>query len=66
MPYFRIRNIILGWWRYLFKPHSTMANQRLAICDKCQYRKGYKCGLCHCVLAAKAEVEEEECPAKKW
>lgn len=64
--YFKIRSIAIGWFAYLFKPKSQMAQDRLAICDRCSYRKGYFCGKCGCVLAAKAEVEDEKCPVGQW
>lgn len=43
-----------------------MADQRLKICQRCIYRKGFMCGECFCELHAKAEIEEEYCPKGKW
>lgn len=62
MSYFRIVNIIKGWFLYLFYPKSMMAKKRLLLCHACKLRKGYFCGVCGCVLVAKAELEEEHCP----
>lgn len=62
----KIFNIIIGWYRFLFKKRSVMADQRLKICQRCIYRKGFMCGECFCELHAKAEIEEEYCPKGKW
>ena len=40
--------------------------QRLAICDVCEYRRGTSCALCGCGLKAKAKGRAFECPAEKW
>ena len=62
----KLQSIIKGWFRYLFFKPSEMGKKRLSICQPCNYRKGFLCGECGCVLVAKVEVEEEECPALKW
>lgn len=61
-----VARIILGWFRFLFRPKSEMALKRLNICLPCKYRKGRFCSLCWCELDAKAEVEEEECDKGYW
>lgn len=66
MPYKRIKNILVGWFRFLFRPKSEMAKARLQICLPCPYRKGRFCGECWCELDAKAEIQEEECPKGNW
>jgi hypothetical protein len=62
----KIRNIIVGWWRFLFAKRSQMAKDRVSVCKKCPVRKGIFCGICWCEIHAKAEVEEEFCPVGKW
>lgn len=62
----KLRNIFRGWFKYLFFKPSELGQRRLAICKKCTYRKGYICGECGCVLAAKVEEHTEECPMFLW
>lgn len=62
----KLRNIFLGWFRFMFKPTSKMAKERLKICEPCKFRKGAFCGECWCELDAKAEIKEEECPHGFW
>lgn len=62
----KLKNIITGWYRFLFKKRSIMANQRLNICLTCKYRKGIFCSECGCELHAKAEAPDEHCPKGKW
>lgn len=62
----KVQNIILGWWFYFTNQHNELAQERLAICAPCIHRKGVLCGLCGCVLQAKARLIEENCPANKW
>lgn len=62
----KCRDIIVGWFRFMFRPASEMAKKRLAICEDCKFRRGYFCGECWCELDAKAEIEDEECPKNYW
>lgn len=62
----KLRNIILGWFRFMFRPASPMAKERLKICSTCTFRRGYFCGECWCELDAKAEIKDEECPFGLW
>jgi hypothetical protein len=52
---------------FLLEKPSQSANERLAICKKCEYytRVGI-CGKCGCVLAIKARLPMFHCPLKKW
>lgn len=43
-----------------------MAKSRLSVCAKCDDRVWMVCGICTCVLQAKARIPEEACPADKW
>lgn len=66
----KLRNIIIGWYRYLFRPVPTFAENRRKICSKCSYNEdvcGIKyCSLCGCVIAAKTLVEDEQCYDNRW
>ena len=62
----KLRNILRGWFKYLFFKPSELGKTRLNHCKVCQSRKGYFCGECGCVLVAKVEEETEECPLNKW
>lgn len=66
----KIKNIIIGWFRYLFKPQSKLAKKRLNICRQCPYLEvvlGQEiCSYCGCVLEAKVEVEDEICYDGRW
>lgn len=39
---------------------------RLAVCAACIVTKGETCGVCGCVLSAKASLQNEKCPLNKW
>lgn len=62
----KLLNILKGWFIFIFKKRSVMANQRLKICFQCPFRKGIFCGECGCELHAKAGLEDEYCPKGKW
>lgn len=64
--YYKLKSIITGWYAFLFKSKSEMAHKRLSICRSCPYRYQYFCGLCGCVLEAKAESPDEKCPKDYW
>tara|TARA_R110000744_G_scaffold318159_1_gene424676 strand:- start:174 stop:413 length:240 start_codon:yes stop_codon:yes gene_type:complete len=36
--------------------------ERLEACEICPHRKSIKCGLCGCIIAAKARMETTDCP----
>lgn len=67
---FTVRNIVVGWFRYLFKKQSELSKERMKICKKCEHYKrfcgGHVCDLCYCFLPQKSEVEDEQCYAEKW
>lgn len=58
-------NVIKGWYRFLFKKRSALANSRLSVCKDCELRKGVFCSVCGCELHAKASLIEEKCPDPK-
>lgn len=65
-----IVRVLVGWFNRIFKREQTLANKRLAICNKCEYRKKigrlHYCGLCYCELKAKCSSPEEKCLNDKW
>lgn len=65
-----IKNIIKGWYYKLFDKESYLAQKRMEICSKCEYRIKILnediCDLCGCVLDAKCRVKEEKCYNNKW
>lgn len=58
-------SFLKGWFVFLFLRRSQKAKDRLAICDDCEFRKGFVCGECGCVLSAKAE-SDDDCPKGYW
>ena len=75
----KIYYILQGWGKYILSTikfyRSDAAVKRLAICDKCKYRKGGFCERCGCYISAKVNVNYyldengisiEGGPEKKW
>ena len=58
----KLTSIVIGWYYYLTNRNNKLALERLDSCKFCRYRKGLTCGICGCVLQAKARLESEECP----
>lgn len=53
------------------QPPQSLGQQRLAICDACEYLRrgpaGVKwCGKCGCVLQVKTKIPGATCPIHKW
>lgn len=48
--------ILIGWWFWVTNRNNKLARERLAICAKCELRKGFVCGVCFCPLIAKARL----------
>jgi hypothetical protein len=63
---FILSRIAIGWYKKIFKPMSPMGKYRYGYCLDCEEKKGPVCGVCYCVLKAKVEVEDEQCPKGKW
>lgn len=42
------------------------AQDRLAICGACEYKRGPLCDVCGCVIALKARAPFAHCPLGKW
>ena len=67
----KLINIIKGWYFKLFNKHEKLANNRIAVCKKCDSiwhidTLGDICAECGCVLSAKARVKDEKCELNKW
>lgn len=66
----KLKNIIIGWYRYLFKPMPKFAKNRYAICKRCSHNIkecGLEtCNICFCVIKAKVMVEDEQCYDGRW
>lgn len=62
----KIGRILLGWWFWVTNQNDYMARRRLKNCIPCPERDGMVCGICSCVLQAKARIPHEKCPLYKW
>ena len=67
----QITHIIKGWYYKIFNKNQKLAKKRIAICMECSNKEhidiiGDICGICGCVLEAKARVEDEYCELNKW
>lgn len=67
----KIRNIIVGWWKYFFVRHKEdFASHRLEICKRCMYKEKFMgkdtCSLCGCICEVKVLVEDERCLDGRW
>ncbi len=62
----RVKSIILGWYRFLFKKKSPRAIDRLSMCSICELKKGRVCGVCGCNLDAMAELDQNELGVCKY
>jgi len=62
----KLYRIFTGFYLVLLGNDSPKAIERRLICKKCELRKGLVCGECGCVISAKVQLEEEECPVGKW
>ena len=65
-----LKNIIKGTYYNIANKYQDLANFRLDICNKCEYRVSTKlgdiCDLCGCILESKSRVLDEHCELEKW
>ena len=66
----KIKNIIEGWYRRLFKPLNEHEKRRLQICECCDnkvklYKNEYACKTCGCPIKSKIRAPKEVCPLNK-
>lgn len=45
---------------------AEKANERIKICEGCEFYKENRCLKCGCFMAAKIHVESSRCPINKW
>lgn len=45
---------------------KELYDQRLSICDKCEFRKDWICSVCGCQLHLKASMQHSACPKGFW
>jgi hypothetical protein len=62
----KLHRIFTGFYLVMTGHDSPKAIERRLICKKCKLRNGLICGECGCVISAKVQLEEEECPVGKW
>ncbi len=48
------------------KKTTQIKDDRLKICNPCEFAKAGFCKKCGCILAAKTRVKTEKCPIDKW
>lgn len=48
------------------KTTDEIRNDRIAICNNCDFRKGEKCGVCGCFYELKAEMDFNKNPKKMF
>lgn len=64
-----IKQIISGWWHYLFYADANtkkIAKERLTICMQCPLYKRGICKECGCYMRAKVMCLFCKCPKDKW
>lgn len=66
----KIKNIIIGWYRYLFHKEPKYARDRRWICNRCSHKSKLLgkdiCSLCGCFIEPKTLVEDEKCLDGRW
>lgn len=64
------RTFLSSTARYVMGGAKTVSkeeyDERMAICNSCEHRDGFRCILCTCRLDKKCARSTEECPIKKW
>jgi len=60
-----MKNIIIGFWSWLFKKEKIWQKERLEACNKCAPYSD-TCPVCHCFKVPKTRVRNESCPKRKW
>jgi hypothetical protein len=66
----KIKNIIEGWYKRLFKPLNEHEKHRLLICEQCDnkiklYKCEYVCKACGCPIKSKIRSKSEVCALNK-
>ena len=45
---------------------QEILDRRRAECEKCEYKFGFNCRKCGCVISAKTKFKNQRCPVGKW
>lgn len=45
---------------------DEVKEERLKICELCEFKKGTNCMKCLCFVSWKARMPKEKCPVNKW
>lgn len=67
----KIKNILIGTYRNIFKINKDYVPERMRICDACEHNKCLMknityCEMCGCVIDSKVRVKDEKCSINKW
>lgn len=67
----KLRNILIGNFKNIFKIRPEYYKERYKICDKCDHKKRVKgfgeyCDVCGCIIKSKISVKSEKCYLNKW
>lgn len=45
---------------------NSLWEERIAICENCEFYKNERCQKCGCFMKIKAKMLTSSCPAEKW
>lgn len=63
----KIKAFFTGWFLMLVRHDNPEAKRRRNICRTCEFRKGYRCGVCGCPLKAMSLAGDNNlCHKGKW
>ena len=62
--------LVKSWMRVItdnmgITARDPQVRKRLEICASCEYKKGFRCGVCGCPLSARTKYPKQ-CPKNKW
>lgn len=66
MTSIRPKRIVEGFTKAVLCKNTDSSQERMAVCNTCEFREGIACGVCGCVLTAKTKVAQEACPKNLW
>lgn len=65
----KVLRFIYALIKYIFIGGSVstqLYNDRILLCNSCEYMSNDKCSLCGCYVKKKAKWTTEHCPKNKW
>lgn len=67
----KIKDIARGFWNaycWTYDMNIAIASSRLQTCNRCNYKKKYRCSICGCFLTPKAYCISgtNDCPIGNW